>query len=227
MERPFYIGNICPHCGAKLVCKQAVDGNADDSDFICSNDICYYDQGEVFFMDLPPEEFENGEVWPFPNKTFKELQTIIKEAGADRIIFYSTQGEYGCFSNFSRHKVSYKSVLYQTSEHAYQAQKFFDKGFQAKVARAATPKEAANLGRNMAMPLRKDWESVKLGIMREVVRAKFSQNEECKATLLSTGNCKIVECTENDQFWAWSQSRGGENWLGRILMEIRSELTPA
>ncbi len=42
------------------------------------------------------------------------------------INFYSTTGEHGCFSNFSRHPVRLKGKLWLTSEHYFQAQKFVD-----------------------------------------------------------------------------------------------------
>lgn len=38
--------------------------------------------------------------------------------------FYSTTGEYGCFSNFSRHAIHLKGKRWPTSEHYFQAQKF-------------------------------------------------------------------------------------------------------
>ena len=41
------------------------------------------------------------------------------------IHFYSTTGEYGCFSNFSRHPVFLKGKRWPTSEHYFQAQKHF------------------------------------------------------------------------------------------------------
>jgi predicted NAD-dependent protein-ADP-ribosyltransferase YbiA (DUF1768 family) len=41
------------------------------------------------------------------------------------IHFYSTAGEYGCFSNFSRHTVFLKGKRWPTSEHYFQAQKHY------------------------------------------------------------------------------------------------------
>jgi predicted NAD-dependent protein-ADP-ribosyltransferase YbiA (DUF1768 family) len=39
------------------------------------------------------------------------------------IHFYSTAGEYGCFSNFSPHPIFLKGQRRKTSEHYFQAQK--------------------------------------------------------------------------------------------------------
>lgn len=37
--------------------------------------------------------------------------------------------------------------------------------------------------------------------MREVVYAKFTQNEDLKDVLLGTGDAILVEHTSNDDFW--------------------------
>lgn len=41
------------------------------------------------------------------------------------INFYSTTGEYGGFSNFSRHSIFLKGKRWPTSEHYFQAQKHY------------------------------------------------------------------------------------------------------
>jgi ribA/ribD-fused uncharacterized protein len=147
-------------------------------------------------------------------------------ADADRTVihFYSTQGEYGCFSNFSRHPVRLKGKLWPTSEHYFQAQKFADTPHEGDVLRAASPSVAAKLGRDRKRPLRRDWESVKDEVMREAVRAKFTQYEELRAILLGTGDAVIVEHTENDSYWGDGGDGTGHNRLGQILVEVREEL---
>jgi predicted NAD-dependent protein-ADP-ribosyltransferase YbiA (DUF1768 family) len=45
------------------------------------------------------------------------------EATRHVIHFYSASGDYGCFSNFSRHPVFLKGKRWPTSEHYFQAQK--------------------------------------------------------------------------------------------------------
>jgi predicted NAD-dependent protein-ADP-ribosyltransferase YbiA (DUF1768 family) len=44
------------------------------------------------------------------------------------------------------------------------------------------------------------------------------------AVLLGTEDAMLVEHTANDNFWADGGDGGGQNWLGRILMEVREEL---
>ena len=83
---------------------------------------------------------------------------------------------------------------------------------------------AAQLGRSRKVKMRRDWESVKEGIMRVAVLAKFTQHEELRTLLLSTGDAKLVEHTENDAYWGDGGDGSGKNWLGRILMEVRETL---
>ena len=143
---------------------------------------------------------------------------------ADVIRFYSTGDEHGCFSNFAAYPISLKGKRWPTSEHYFQAQKFAGTEHEGEVRKAKSPMIAARLGRDRKKPLRRDWESVKVAIMREAVRAKFVQHAEIREILLSTGDAKIIEHTENDDYWGDGGNGSGKNKLGQILMEIRTEL---
>jgi ribA/ribD-fused uncharacterized protein len=72
---------------------------------------------------------------------------------------------------------------------------------------------AARLGRDRARRLRRDWESVKVEVMRKAVMAKFEQHEDLCALLLSTRDAKIVEHTENDAYWGDGGDGSGKNML--------------
>src|SRR4029450_10213365 len=143
------------------------------------------------------------------------------------INFYSTTGEYGCFSNFSRHAVFLKGKSWPTSEHYFQAQKFAGTEQEEEARKCKKPGDAAQMGRSRKLPLRRDWESVKDQIMLEVVRAKFTQHEDLKAILLGTGTAKLVEHTENDSYWGDGDDGSGKNRLGQLLMRVRDELRAA
>lgn len=60
--------------------------------------------------------------------------------------------------------------------------------------------------------------------MRDAVRAKFTQHDELRLLLLSTGSAKLVEHTTNDAYWGDGGDGSGRNMLGRILMEVREQL---
>lgn len=143
------------------------------------------------------------------------------------IYFYSHTGEYGWMSNFYRRPLKYKGKTCKTSEHAFQSQKFAGSKHETEVLKAGSPMLAASIGRDRKRPLRKDWESVKDSIMREVIWVKFSQNKDLAEKLIATGDENIVEDTTNDEYWGRGSSKKGRNMLGVILMETRSKLKKA
>jgi ribA/ribD-fused uncharacterized protein len=142
---------------------------------------------------------------------------------AEIINFYRVSDEYGCFSNFAHYPIELDGKRWPTSEHYFQAQKFKDPQHREAIRREKSPMIAARLGRDRKKKLRRDWESAKVAVMRKAVRAKFTQHPDLRASLLATGDAKLVEHTENDTYWADGGDGSGKNWLGRILMEIRQE----
>jgi ribA/ribD-fused uncharacterized protein len=143
------------------------------------------------------------------------------------INFYSVSDEYGCFSNFAPYPISLGGKRWPTSEHYFQAQKFLDEAHREAIRTTKSPMIAARMGRDRKKKLRRDWESVKVSIMTAAVRAKFDQHEDIKAVLLATGDAKLVEHTENDDYWGDGGDGSGKNMLGQILMRIRNELREA
>lgn len=140
------------------------------------------------------------------------------------IYFYNTQGEYGAFSNFSRHGFELDGKYWKTSEHYFQAMKFEGTKYETMVREARSPKDAANLGRRRDFPLRKDWETIKDDVMRCAVTKKFETHEEIAKLLLSTGDSDIVENAPSDYYWGCGKDGSGKNMLGKILMEVRAKL---
>ena len=143
---------------------------------------------------------------------------------SDEIKFYRTGDPYGCFSNFSAHPILIETT-WPTSEHYFQAQKFLDEELRSKIQSELSPMKVAKMGRNRDWPLRPDWDAIKDDVMRTAVRAKVDQHSDVRETLLSTGNATIIEHTANDRYWADGGDGSGKNMLGKILMEIRDELT--
>ena len=128
------------------------------------------------------------------------------------------RGEYAFLSNFWEAPVTYQGLTYGSNEAAFQAQKCMTEG--EKMEFSASKK----LGRRVQ--LRPDWEEVKVGIMEEIVRAKFTQNEDLKWRLIGTGDAYLEEGnTWHDTCWGVDAKTGaGQNHLGKILMKVREEL---
>ena len=140
------------------------------------------------------------------------------------VYFYSQNKEFGCFSNFSSHGFNLDDKFWATSEHYFQAQKFFGTKHYDVVMNAASPGDAAKIGRDRDLPLRPDWEHVKDDIMRRALYAKFKAHDDIREMLLSTGKKKIVEKTREDYYWGCGSDGTGLNRLGVLLMEIREQI---
>ncbi|EPX57578.1 hypothetical protein D187_004911 [Cystobacter fuscus DSM 2262] len=65
---------------------------------------------------------------------------------------------------------------------------------------------------------------MKVAVMRDALRAKFTQHPEMRELRLGTGDAKLVEHTENDDYWGDGGDGRGKNMLGRLLMQPRDEL---
>jgi ribA/ribD-fused uncharacterized protein len=140
----------------------------------------------------------------------------------DVINFYSVSDEFGCFSNFAPFPIELDGKRWPTSEHYFQAQKFEDPQHSESIRREKSPMIAARMGRDRKKKLRSDWESVKVAVMRKAVHAKFAQHDEIRSILIATGDAKIVEHTENDDYWGDGGDGSGKNMLGQILMAVRA-----
>ena len=133
----------------------------------------------------------------------------------------SFDGQFAFLSNFFPSPVKMDGIVFPTVEHAFQAAKTSDLGERRKLAAARSAGVAKRMGRKVA--LRKDWDNVRIGVMLELVRAKF-QDPSLRASLLATGDEKLVEGnTWNDKFWGVCDGIG-HNHLGQILMQVRKEL---
>lgn len=140
------------------------------------------------------------------------------------IYFYTTRGDWGCFSNFSARGFELDGAYWPTSEHYFQAQKFANTPHCDRIRQLRAPKEAANAGRSRQLPLRPDWEQVKDDIMRKAVLRKFETHADIREILLATEDEEIVENAPGDYYWGCGKDGSGKNMLGLILMEVREIL---
>jgi N-glycosidase YbiA len=130
-------------------------------------------------------------------------------------------GPYRFLSNFYPCGVEYKNSSYRSVEHAYQAAKAVNESDRAWVASMPTAAEAKKAGR--VVQCRDDWNSVKVGIMEECLRSKFS-SPYLRHLLVSTTPQELVEGNWwGDTFWGVCKGVG-ENRLGKLLMKIRDEV---
>lgn len=149
---------------------------------------------------------------------------ISRSKVSEPVYFYTPDRPFGEFSNFSKHGVEMDGLWWPTVEHYFQAQKFDDPGYREIIRTSGPAKRAAELGRSRAVPIRADWEAVKVEIMRNAVLKKFQTHPALKTLLLSTGDRPLVENAPGDYFWGCGQDGSGRNELGRILEAVRDQL---
>jgi ribA/ribD-fused uncharacterized protein len=155
-----------------------------------------------------------------------------------RLLFRKECPKWGWLSNFApypitweRDGVSYKAI---TNEHGFQWAKFWktDPEWAQAILRAASPVYAKRLGNNRSHPIDPNWNSNdkngrphKVNIMKRLLALKVKQHPDLAVKLLQTGSRELVEWAPwGDSFWGINKKHQGENWLGRLWMEIRHEL---
>lgn len=137
-------------------------------------------------------------------------------------IIDSFKDEYAFLSNFHPCRLDYDGLSFTSVESAFQAAKTTDIETRRQFV-DLTPGQSKRLGRQVV--LRQDWEDIKLSVMEDLLRQKFSdKNPELKQKLLDTDNAELIEGNWwNDKFWGVCLGEG-ENNLGKLLMKIRNQL---
>ncbi len=138
----------------------------------------------------------------------------------------SFTGEFRFLSNFHPSEVELNGMKFPTVEHAYQAAKSLDGAERDTIRRRQTPGQAKQMGQKIK--LRRDWNTVKVPIMENLLRQKFNR-EPLKKQLLDTGDKELIEGNRwGDNFWGkvigHDGNLYGKNHLGRLLMKIRRDL---
>jgi ribA/ribD-fused uncharacterized protein len=122
--------------------------------------------------------------------------------------------------------ITYEGLQFTNSEAAFQAAKLEDVSKRIPFTKM-TASESKMVGKDKRRTkLRSDWEQVKYQVMLDIVRDKMYQNEWIADILVETGDMNIEEGnTWNDLCWGVDlYTRKGDNWLGKILMQVREEI---
>ncbi len=151
--------------------------------------------------------------------------------------FWKDDEENGWFSNWYRRDFIIDDFQYFCVEQYMMAQKaklFHDAENYTKILRANTPGGCKNLGKLVTPFDSAVWDAAKYEIVKAANRAKYEQNPDLKARLLTTGDSILAEASPKDKVWGIAliaadaadmnpQDWPGQNLLGKILMELRAE----
>lgn len=154
---------------------------------------------------------------------------ICKEPNMEETRFYrANEKPYGAFSNLYRRNIEFEGEVFATSEHAYQAGKARKPAVRKWLMEAPSPALLAMAAHGLYYwDVAPGWSKTKFERMRAVLRAKFTQHEDLRELLLSTGHARLVEAAsvDNEVNRLWGEVNGsGRNILGVLLMELRSQL---
>jgi ribA/ribD-fused uncharacterized protein len=131
----------------------------------------------------------------------------------------SFTGDYFFLSNFYLCTIPYQGITYPSTEHAYQAAKHDPK--ERSKFLGITAAQSKRIGRELPYN-DKWWTTVKVGVMRELLNIKFDIPELEKKLLDTEADYLVEGNTWKDTFWGVCEGKG-QNWLGRLLMEVRDK----
>jgi predicted NAD-dependent protein-ADP-ribosyltransferase YbiA (DUF1768 family) len=109
---------------------------------------------------------------------------------------------------------------YRSVTHAYWALSTGSRGLHDQITATGRAAEAEALGREA--PRRDGWADARLGLMGALLRDKFHRHPAMAATLLATGDARILYRPSDSRYWATGDN--ASNWMGRLLEVVRSEL---
>ena len=146
----------------------------------------------------------------------------------EREVFFYEQDHY-YLSNFSSFRLRWAGMDFATSEHAYHWYRFNGVAnmHQEVILATRSAHDVFRYAQENKAHQRPEWDEVKVGVMKEILRAKAEQHEYVRRKLLQTGERSLIENSWRDPFWGWGENRDGENMLGKLWMEVRAELRTA
>lgn len=149
------------------------------------------------------------------------------------IIIGKVKEEHGCWGNMFPLPVSHKEKIYRTTEALFQVLRFSDEKIQEEIKNEKSPMGAKFVAKKYKefmtiLPMSKD----DIENMKICLCLKLEQHSYLKNELIKTGDELIVEdCTRRKRgsglFWGAAFENNtwiGQNWLGKLWMEIRNQI---
>lgn len=156
----------------------------------------------------------------------------------DVVCFHKPEEENGYLSNWYPSEFIVNGAVFSSMEQYMMYKKavcFHDKEIADKILMTDDVVEIKALGKLVANYNDNYWNGVRQIIVFEGLFAKFSQNEDLKSQLKTTGDKLLAECAVRDKIWGIGLSMKdpdrfeidkwkGQNLLGYALMMVREQL---
>jgi ribA/ribD-fused uncharacterized protein len=175
-----------------------------------------------------------------PKKRVLKVKLPVEEGEAPVFFFAGNPAlnEFKEFSSMHEAPIQIDGTTFPTVEHYYQwskAKQFGDAEIQTKIMKTASAKSVKSYGKKVKNFNEEAWNERKDQVMRVAVKAKFMQHPELLKKLRDTGTRPIAEADPRGKYWGigtsadTSKAKDPERWpgknvLGKILMELRTEL---
>ena len=184
---------------------------------------------------------------PTPEQRLAELRQAEGAGASLEFVFFwneppqpSGQPGRGCLSQFWPAPFVVGGVTYPAAEHWMMAEKarlFGDEQAVEAILAAPTAPEAKAAGRRVRGFGEDRWEAARYTVVVAGNLAKFSQHDDLRRFLLSTGDRVLVEASPYDRVWGIGLAEDDERatspvrWRGRnllafALMDVRDRLAP-
>ena len=154
------------------------------------------------------------------------------------VCFHNPDDENGYLSNWNLSRFVVEGVAFSSMEQYMMYQKavrFGDADIASQIMRTDDVARIKQFGRQVSGYDDHIWNGMRQIIVFEGLSAKFSQSNELKEKLISTGNSVLAECAVKDRIWGIGLSMTdpdrhdmskwkGQNLLGYALMLVREKL---
>jgi len=165
-------------------------------------------------------------------------------SGPKVIPFWRVSDEFGCFAQWYKSNFTIDGITYCCAEQYMMSKKallFGDNETNDQIMRSKDARNIKHLGRQVSNFDQEKWSENCEEIVYQGNLAKFTQNENIKNKLLSTGDAIIVEASPLDSIWGIGISAEnlltpdgelkipveqwqGSNLLGKALMRVRDTI---
>ena len=149
------------------------------------------------------------------------------------IFFYGS-----AYSQWAMRDILIGGETYNCNEQYMMAKKaelFHDDVARRAIMMSSNPASQKSWGKRVKNFDKDEWEAIARDVVYEANYAKFTQHEDFREQLLSTGDKIIVEGSPTDCIWGIGMSCDdpgildpknwrGTNWLGEAIMKVREQL---
>lgn len=191
------------------------------------------DAARAVELERAPEVVADRDEEGLPERNVQPRENVVA-AGDTVIRFGPSEKQYKELNKDYAYKIVIDGDTWSTVEHYYQAQKYPDDAkYKLEIMAAKTAAAATIIGttKEKLTPLRADWSSERDMVMLTALRVKFSDAyAKLRDKLLSTKKAKLLYVHGKDNYWGTGPEKKGtigQNKLGALLMQVRSELLEA